>query len=290
VGGGCLLLLACGGGLAWLGWWAISPTSFPEPTQDYADARKGFRTTLVRQGPSPQTWRREVPPPDAREIDYQSGNLKLKAWVNRTQPGDPLRPGVLFLHDGFAFGSDDWDQCRPFRDAGYVTLVPMLRGENGQPGSYSMFYDEVDDALAAGEALARLPGVDPNRLFVAGHSTGGTLTMLVALTSKRFKAAASLAGAPDMVAFARGNSIPFDGTNQREYEMRSALAYYQSFKCPTRLYYGSEELVFKFSTNKLAEKASAAGLDVQAVAVPGDHTSMVEPAIRLAIVFFQQVK
>ena len=65
--------------------------------------------------------------------------------------------------------------------AGFVVLIPMLRGENGLPGSYSMFYDEVDDVLAAAEVLALTPGVDANRLYVAGHSVGGTLTMLAAM-------------------------------------------------------------------------------------------------------------
>ncbi len=39
-------------------------------------------------------------------------------------------------------------------------MIPILRGENGQPGSYTMFYDEVDDVLAASAALASLPYSD----------------------------------------------------------------------------------------------------------------------------------
>jgi dienelactone hydrolase len=172
-----------------------------------------------------------------------------------------------------------------------VTMTPMLRGENGLPGNYSMFYDEVDDVLAAAELLARTPGVDANRLYVAGHSVGGTLTMLAAMTSRRFKAAASFAGSPDQVAWSRGQEelVPFDPADKREFAMRSPLAYYKSFKCPARLYYGSGELLFEFSTKKLAEKATAAGLNVQAVEVPGDHMTMVEPAMRQAVAFFQQV-
>jgi dipeptidyl aminopeptidase/acylaminoacyl peptidase len=198
---------------------------------------------------------------------------------------------VLFLHNGFAFGSEDWDQSQPFRNAGFVTMTPMLRGENGLPGNYSMFYDEVDDVLAAAEVLAALPGVDANRLFIAGHSTGGTLTMLAAMTSKRFKAAASFSGSPDQVAWAQGQMelVPFDPADRREFQMRSPLAFYQSFKCPARLYYGSEELPFKFSTDRLASKATAAGQDVRAVEVPGDHMTSVTPAMQQALTFFRQV-
>ena len=58
-----------------------------------------------------------------------------------------------------------------------------------------MFYDEVDDVLAAAEALADLPEVDSGHLYLAGHSAGGTLALLAAMSSQRFRAAASLSGA-----------------------------------------------------------------------------------------------
>ena len=37
---------------------------------------------------------------------------------------------------------------------------------------------------------------DAKRLFLAGHSVGGTLTLLTALASNRFRAAASFDGFP----------------------------------------------------------------------------------------------
>jgi dienelactone hydrolase/DNA-directed RNA polymerase subunit RPC12/RpoP len=291
LGVGVLGLLCCGG-LIGLGWHAMKPTEFPEQTQDYVDARKTFKTTLTRKGPAPQAGLIGNRPPEATEVTYTSGDLKLKAWVNRPAPGPGLKPGVLFLHGGFAFGADDWEQCQPFRDAGFVTMTPILRGENGQPGSYSMFYDEVDDVLAAAELLARTPGVDPNRIFVCGHSVGGTLAMLAAMTSKRFKGCASFSGSPDQVRWSQGQEelVPFDRNNMTEMAMRSPLAFPKSFKCPARLYYGDEEILFKFSTQQLAEKATAAGSDVQAVEVPGDHFTSVDPAMRQAITFFQQRK
>jgi dienelactone hydrolase len=290
--GGCglLALLACGGLVVGVYYWLFVPTSFPEQTEDYAAARAKFQTRLVRRGPAPQEGEPEGPPAGVRQIEYVSDGLRLRAWVSGPPAGGGRQPAVLFLHGGFAFGEDDWDAAQPFRDAGFVVMTPTLRGENGQPGTYSMFYDEVNDVLAAAEALARLPYVDPARLYVAGHSAGGTLALLAALTAPRFRAAASFSGSPDQVSFARGQEelVPFDPADRKEYQMRSPLAFARSFKCPTRLYYGDEEWGFKASSRKTAEKARAAGLDVEAVSVPGDHFSSVPEAMRRAVAFFRQ--
>src|SRR5262249_31419372 len=154
-----------------------------------------FRTKLLRKGPAPQRWQKVKPLPDVAEVEYRSGELRLKAWTNQPprEAGKKL-PAGPYPHGGWAFGAGDWEQAQPVRGAGFIVLMPWLRGENGQPGAFTMFYDEVDDVLAAAEHLARLPYVDPARVYVAGHSAGGTLTMLAAMASKRFRAAASLSG------------------------------------------------------------------------------------------------
>jgi dienelactone hydrolase len=177
-------------------------------------------------------------------------------------------------------------------------MTPILRGENGQPGSYSMFYNEVDDVLAAADAFEKLPQVDPQRIYVAGHSVGGTLTLLAAMTSPRFRAAASFSGSPDQPRWAAGQRelVPFnlsapgdfdEGGARKEFQMRSPLAFPSSFKCPTRLYFGSQEEIFKASSNLTAVLARKKNLDVEAVEVPGDHMSSVEPAMRQAMEFFR---
>jgi hypothetical protein len=82
--------------------------------------------------------------------------------------------------------------------------------------------------------------------------------------------------------------VPFDPTDKREFQMRSPLAFARSFHCPVRLYYGNQELFFASSSQKTAQQAKAAGLDVEAVSVPGDHFRSVVPAMRQSITFFQQ--
>ena len=262
-------------------------------TEDYTGARARFRTRLMKKGPSPQEAPSvAAPPPDVRETFYQSGKLRLKAWVSRPDDTGGKHPAVLFLHGGFAFGfPDDWEVSKPYRDGGFVVMTPMLRGENGQPGAFSFLYDEVDDALAAAEALSRLPYVDANRIFIAGPSAGGTVALLAAMASTRFRAVASFSATPDQVVFCRhakhaARDVPVDITDQRELEMRSPLAYAASLKCPARLYVGTDEPEFHATTRMTAKVARDHGRDAEAILVEGDHGSSVMPAVKQSVEFF----
>src|SRR5678816_2012933 len=207
----------------------------PPHELDYAEARRSFHTRLLREGPSPQPAEPVPVAADAHEVTYTSGALQLRAWVSNTS-GAP-KPAVVYVHGASAFRLDHWEATRPLRDAGFVVMTPILRSENGSAGAYSLFYDEVDDIVSAAEALARLPGVDPTHIYLAGHSNGGTLVMLAAMTSSRFRAAAALSGLVDASGI-RGDptDVPFDQANPAEYRMRSAIQFPGSFKCPVRIY------------------------------------------------------
>lgn len=257
--------------------------------EDYVKARTNFKTKLTTKGPSPQPSEGLVVPEGAQVIEYASGGLKLKAFLDPVPDNGVKRPAVLFLHGGFAFGLDDWQMPQAFRDAGFLVMVPLLRGENGLPGDFSLFCDEVDDVLAAAEALASLPSVDPSRVFVTGHSAGATLAMFAAMASNRFRAASSLDGTPDQVENLRANPllVVFDVSNSREVQMRSPVLFSTSFRCPTRIYYGDQSTWAHEGSKNMEALAKEKGLDVQAIEVPGDHFGMVPGAIERSIQFFQ---
>ena len=80
---------------------------------------------------------------------------------------------------------------------------------------------------------------------------------------------------------------PFDTTNEEEVRMRSPLAFAESFKCPVRIYYGTEEPFFIVASWDTALVARARGLDVDSLAVAGAHFTAVPEEITLAIEFFR---
>ena len=271
----------------------IPPTQLAPPARDdtssadLASVRRGFITKLNSRGPAPQAYEEATPPPGVKEMYYTSGNLQLKAWLSE-DPGDGKKhPAVVYLHGGWAFAPIDWQDAAPFVDAGFVLLMPMLRAENGNPGTYEGFYGEVDDAIAAGQFVSELPQVDPERVFVAGHSVGAVLATLAAMTPSPYKAAAALSGYLDMKSwcdFEHPSRVIFDTTNLEEIRLRDPMAFAGSLQIPLILYAergGMDEINALF-----LKRAKGAGKTCELFVVEGDHMSMVAPSVQHAIKWF----
>lgn len=113
-----------------------------------------------------------------------------------------------------------------------------MRGGNANPGRREGFYGEVDDILAATDHLAKLPYVDPNQIYLGGHSTGGTMVMLVGACSQRFRAIFSL-GPVAAVNHYGGDFIYCDANNKKELMLRSPIYWLNSVKTPMCVFEGA---------------------------------------------------
>ncbi len=262
---------------------------YPEG-DDLAAAREACPTQLLVRIAAPQDYQEETPPAGVQEVLYPSDGLELKAWLSEDPADGQRHPAVVYLHGGFAFGSGDWAAASPFLAEGYVVMVPMLRGENGNPGFFEDQYGEVHDAVAAGEYVAKLPYVDPDKVFLAGHSAGARLVMLASMLPSKYQAAAAFSGTPDYeewVASEFGDYAPFDKSKSEERRVRNPVAFVRSIRCP--LYLFVEPSHPDVSDNRLlARKATSYGKTCQMQIVPGDHMSMVAPSVRRTIVLFKR--
>ncbi|MBI1918129.1 MAG: prolyl oligopeptidase family serine peptidase [Planctomycetes bacterium] len=222
-----------------------------------------------------------------RVVEYESAGLKLKGWLSAEPRDGKQHPAVVFLHGGWAFDLPDWRDAAPFADAGFVLFMPMLRAENGNPGAYEGFFGEVDDAIAAGRFIASLPSVDSTRIFVAGHSVGAVLTVLVAMMPSPYKAGAALSGYLDMEAWVRvdqSERVVFDISDPEEVRLRNPLAFVPSLRIPLTLY---SEPTMRSVNEPLADRARELRKDCKLVIVPGDHMTMVAPSVQKAIEQFR---
>lgn len=255
---------------------------------DLEAARKTFVTRLQIHGPAPQEYEPVRPPSGVREAIYRSDGLELKAWVSDEHDPTGKAPVVVFLHGGWAFDHTDWGDVQPFIDAGFVVIAPMLRGENGNPGEYQAFYGEVDDVVAVGRHAATLRGVDPERIFLAGHSVGGVLTVLASMMPSNYRAAAGLSGFLDMRAWAQDpdrSKVPYDSGNSEEIRLRNPMAFADSLKIPIRLY--TESGPVADVSREFARRAKEAGKSCDHVMVAGDHAGMKKSSIEQAIAWFE---
>lgn len=147
-------------------------------------------------------------------------------------PQDGKRhPAIIWITGGDSSTLEDfWSEGPPendqtasaFRKAGVVMMFPTLRGGNTDGGQKEFSFGEVEHIHAAAGHLAKLPYVDPARLYLGGHSTGGTLALPAAETGGRFIAV--FAFGPDSSVDRYPNSLfPMDlpGVDRREIELRS---------------------------------------------------------------------
>ncbi len=124
---------------------------------------------------------------DSLEIEYTSftaRGTRLRA-VMASPPGSARKrlPAILLvsaLHSpqliGVPFPSLARDLAYRLARGGFRVLRFELRGfgdSEGEDYRVTDFESEVGDNLAAAEYLARRPDVDPRRIYVFGHSTGG---------------------------------------------------------------------------------------------------------------------
>jgi dipeptidyl aminopeptidase/acylaminoacyl peptidase len=222
-----------------------------------------------------------------QQVQYTSGELKLKGWLSAAPSDGKRHPAVVFLHGGFAFAAEDWSDAAPFSEAGFVLFAPTFRGENGNHGVYESFYGEVDDALAAGRYVASLPYVDGTKVFVAGHSSGAVLTCLVAMMPSPYKAAAALDGSVEMESWAKlspGALVPYNRSDPEEVRVRNPMAFVGSLRCPLTLYAGAGA---RRPNELLASQARRLGKPCELVLVTGNHEAMVAPAVQKAIAWFK---
>jgi acetyl esterase/lipase len=208
-----------------------------------AQARRGFQTTVAAatQGGRP------LPQPPAElfvRTDYAStGNLVLPAFITPSPKDGRKHPAIIWLTGGDTNSLDDFwtpgpesnDQsASAFRKAGIVMMFPTLRGGNQNPGAKEYFLGEVDDVLAAAEHLARQPYVDPARIYLGGHSTGGTLALLTAQTSGRFGAVFAFGPVADASLYGR-SLIPAElgPASGLERKLRAPIHWLHGITSPT---------------------------------------------------------
>jgi dienelactone hydrolase len=214
------------------------------------DARRGFTTKLQRRDRHDEALE---PPPASAPFTiarYRGPAGELTAYVSK--PADPGRKcaAIIWITGGFppgGAGASAWEApdleneqtAQAYRHAGLVMMYPTTRGTFGNAGTQESFLGEVDDVLAAADHLRTLEFVDPQRIYLGGHSTGGTLALLVAEATDRFAAVISFGPVEDPTTYGQEN-LPYDADDAKEARVRAPIHLLASVRSPTFVIEGED--------------------------------------------------
>lgn len=226
------------------------------------EIRDGYTTDIMYQYNNNE--KTEVPPADLfKLITYPSEVGELDAYLSiPTKPQEKL-PAIIWIFGGFenSIGATAWEKAprnndqsaRAFRENGMIMMYPSLRGGNTNPGYVEGFYGEVNDVIAAYEYLSKLSFVDKDEIYLGGHSTGGTLALLVAEATDKFKAVFALGPVGDVEGYGDDN-FAFNTERRKEWKLRSPIHFLSLIKTQTYVFEGTNGNLY--SLHNLSSKNS----------------------------------
>jgi len=266
---------------------ACAHSGAPSASRSFVQRRAGHRTVLEREGPSPGKWRERQPPEGAEAVHYPSEVGPLLAYYAAPDVSKGPAAALVYFHGEFSLHPADFDRVRPFVDAGFAVMTPSLRGENGNPGRFELLYGELDDARAAITWLLDQEGVDASRVFALGHSVGGALSALLSLDARTpLVSTASAGGIYVPETFVRwranpkqSNLVRFDPSIADERELRALGPHVAQMARPHIAYVGDADRAILRNARTVAAAATEHHTRFSVEVVPGDHGSMIEPAV-----------
>jgi len=241
-----------------------APAPLPPNVTNLLEARGNFKTQLRQQvsdsEPMPQ------PPEDLFSIvQFETELGPMNAMLSKPVATDQKQAAIIWITGGFpasGIGTSAWEQADPsndqsakvYRENGMIMMYPALRGCCGNPGSQEGFYGEVNDVIAAAKYLRSLDDVDADRIFLGGHSTGGTLALLTAAATDIFRGVISFGPIHDPSYY--GPEVILYQTGAREQELRAPINYLSLIKTPTVVVEGSSGNIQALRIMKNAGKNS----------------------------------
>ena len=265
-----------------------APAGVPAPAGSFplTEARRAFKTKPVNAERSNEPL--DQPPPDVfKLVKYKSPAGDLAAYLTPDPKDGKKHPAIVWITGGDCNSINDMWTRKPaandqtaaaYRQAGLVMLFPSLRGGNQNPGTKEGFLGEIDDVLAATEHLRKQPYVDPDRIYLGGHSTGGTLALLVAASTDTYRAVVSFGPVDDVRGYG-GQFVACDPNDAREMDIRSPGKWVNTIRVPTFVIEGTSR---GNAVALLKMKAASTNANVHYLAVTGaTHFSVLAPVNRL---------
>jgi len=253
--------------------------------QNLLEARRGFRTSLA--APVNDKEFLEIPNEQLFDITACESSVgPLEAYISLPLDEDKLYPAMVWVTGGFppgGIGAQAWEPVDPsndqsakvYRERGMIMMYPTLRGCSDNPGFQEGFYGEVEDVIAAGEYLRQQPYVDPDRVYLGGHSTGGTLVLLVAESTDIFRGIISFGPVDDPFHYGKQH-LRYKRGRVKERILRAPIHHLDYIRTPTVVVEGTQGNIGSLMA---LQAAGSHNSNLTFVAVPHmDHFNVLAPA------------
>lgn len=251
----------------------------------------------------------------ASEVALQRNGIPMKVWVYKPEaPAAGKLPLVLVppagstLFVGMNLGDGDRAEHYPYARAGFAVVsfeidghVPNLDNASDQvlangASAFEASLAGMANAKAALDfALAKVPNVDAERIYIAGHSSAATLALLYASHEPRIKGCAAYAPATDVEARLRPVSsdlnriVPGYSNFIRFSSPRTHVA---KLTCPVFLFHAlDDDTVASSESTNFAEELKKTNSQVTLVTVPagGHYQSMIDSGIPQGIAWMKKL-
>ena len=254
-----------------------------ETAMTLAEAREGKGAGLVEE--LKQTAPAPSPPGNMLKlVRYPSNGREITGYLTVKPADGQKHPAMIWISGGDLAIGDFWspqpadnDQSASiFREKGLVVFYPSMRGLNGNGGSIEGFYGELDDIVAATEWLKQQPNVDPSRIYLGGHSTGGTMVLLASEYADEWAGVFSFGPVTDPTMYGDVAPVPISPSDKEGARLRAPINWLASIKKPTFVVEGNgrgniDELEALRSVNNNPQVRFIAGGGC-------DHFSVLRPA------------
>lgn len=242
------------------------------------------------------------------EVALTRGERKSRLWIYLpTKPHSAkipclfIAPAGSHMFDGNSQGEGSRAEHLPYVRAGYAVVAYEVDGEipehstNQQKVDAAIAFQNADAGIANARAaidyaLARVPQIDPKRLYTAGHSSAASLSLLTAEYDSRIAACIAYAPCCDVPKRLGEEFISALSDFQpgyREFISKSSPnTHPEKLHCPLFLFHADDDSNIKTEeVDTFATQVKQTNSAVTYVKVPtGDHyDSMIDQGIPRAI-------
>jgi dipeptidyl aminopeptidase/acylaminoacyl peptidase len=212
-----------------------------------------------------------------------------------------IAPAGTRLFHGNSLSEDAQPEHLPYVKAGFAVVAYEIDGDlvekptDAQVFVAARMFKDAEAGLvnvrgAIDYVIAKVPAIDPQRLYTAGHSSAATLSLLVAENEPRIKACIAYAPVTDLQTWLPNELISALGRALPDYPFflnkSSPITGVSRLRCPLFLFHADDDSVVPVEVSvNFAKLASQNNPSVKFVrATHGDHyDSMIDEGVPAAI-------